>query len=696
MMQVLLDSRRMPVLLLVLLLNFAGGLQGSNPQIIINEILYHPPLDLEHLQYVELFNRSSSEVNISRWAFTKGIEFTFPEGIKIAGGGYLVVCRNREAFSEQYGKDIPAVGNFRGRLSHQGETIELSNAKKEVVDSVVYSDGGNWPTGADGYSPSLERICPDAPSRESGNWAASRLPPIHSPRGTPGRVNDNFSPNLPPSVKSVKFLPACPRPGAEVAVTATVSDDDGVESVILLFWTVRSGRESKPAGRPMERISGGATRGTYRAVIEGQPAESLVRFQIQAADAAGTKRLHPAESEPCWTHSTFVLSPQKAGIAQGWVVHIRDTEEPSPGRRSFRSPSRASQTRGGAAFIYLPPGETEYLTFDHVSIPPRKGGFKVRFHKSQTLKGMKTVNIIFEGVPRYVLSEALSYEVYRMAGVPAELTEFIRIQVDGRQLGYHLLIEQPNRSFLRRNGRNPDGNLYKLLWYGGGIVGKHEKKTNIHTGHDDLLALIQGLNEKSGTAQWEYIQEHFNVDEVASYFAVNMCISNWDGFHNNYFTYHETGGAEKWEIYPWDEDKTWGAYDGASPPYDFYEMPLTMGMNGDRPTGGGRGRGWGGSWWRPGGYFSGPLLANPHFRKRFLRRLKEICLTLFTEEVFYPIMDRMERRLEPEIRLQAEAREAQSQYALQEFRMNMQSFRNQVKYRRRFILSQREIRELGE
>ena len=61
-----------------------------------------------------------------------------------------------------------------------------------------------------------------------------------------------------------------------------------------------------------------------------------------------------------------------------------------------------------------------------------------------------------------------------------------------------------------------------------------------------------------------------------------MCIQNWDGFFNNYFLYHDAAGTGKWEMYPWDEDKTWGDYDGGSENYDWYTMPLTYGMNDGR------------------------------------------------------------------------------------------------------------------
>jgi len=84
---------------------------------------------------------------------------------------------------------------------------------------------------------------------------------------------------------------------------------------------------------------------------------------------------------------------------------------------------------------------------------------------------------------------------------------------------------------------------------------------------------------------YDFIERNFNVTNFIDYFAVNMCIQNWDGFFNNYFTYHDTGPSGRWEIYPWDEDKTWGDYDGRPDDQPWYTMPLTFGMNGDQPPG---------------------------------------------------------------------------------------------------------------
>jgi len=86
----------------------------------------------------------------------------------------------------------------------------------------------------------------------------------------------------------------------------------------------------------------------------------------------------------------------------------------------------------------------------------------------------------------------------------------------------------------------------------------------------------------------------------------------------------------------------------------------------------------GAMWWRAPGHFSGPLLANPEFRKRFLARLRELCETHFTPATMNPVIDAMEQRLAPEI----------PAGSMSEFRRHVESFREQVVGRRKFILEE--------
>ncbi|MCX8036727.1 MAG: lamin tail domain-containing protein, partial [Candidatus Sumerlaeia bacterium] len=70
-----------------------------NRDVVINEIMYHPFSDRDDDEYVELYNRGSAPADLSGWAFTKGIEFTFARGTILPPDSYLVVAKNRRALA---------------------------------------------------------------------------------------------------------------------------------------------------------------------------------------------------------------------------------------------------------------------------------------------------------------------------------------------------------------------------------------------------------------------------------------------------------------------------------------------------------------------------------------------------------------------------------------------------------------------
>lgn len=691
---------------LMFLLFIIPATQADSTNILINEIMYHPPNDLEAEEFIELHNSGESTVDLSGWKFVKGIDYEFPDGAFIKPDGYIVICRSLDGFRAVYGKKAITFGNYERTLSNGGELITLSDSTGNVVDSVEYDDRPPWPIGADGYSASLERICPSTES-DAWNWTSSPLPSDKKrSTGTPGQRNSCYCESPSPIISEVSFSPTNPKPGQSVTARAKVANGD---QVTLLYRVAKSGSEGKEKKLPMKAIADGR----YEAAIPGQTDHSIIRFRIKAVGGNGLVRFQPHQNELRPAYSYFVHeNKESATIPIGFIINIAERSNRS--RRRSRQPNlpflhtvsrSGSMTdpppRGTSAFVYISPDTRTYQIFDYVNVVPRKGGYKVRFHKDQPLKGMTIINLIFEYMPRFVLAEHMSYEVYKRAGVPTEYNEYVRLSVDDRLLGYHLLVEQPNRNFLRRNDRDDSGNLYKLLWYHEGVVEQHEKKTNLHTGHDDVIELVSALEKTKGKEQWEIIKQHFNVDEIMNYFAVSLCITNWDGFWNNYFAYHDINGSGKWEIYPWDEDKTWGYYDGASPGRLLYDMPLTFGM--DEPRKSWRrktrkgGPNWGQPgkpmWWRPAGYFSGPILANKYFRELFLVRLREITENIYTEAAFFPIMDELEKTLAPEMRIRAVADGRNPDVILRRFHRNIKYLKEHLTERRKFILSQKEIRE---
>lgn len=123
-------------------------------------------------QWVELYNRSASPVDLGGWQLDGGIRYTFPSNTLLAADAYLVVANNAAALRAKY-PDIAVFGDFQGQLSHRGERVVLRDAEENLACAVTYYDSHPWPACADGGGSSLELRDPRADPAAPESWAAS-------------------------------------------------------------------------------------------------------------------------------------------------------------------------------------------------------------------------------------------------------------------------------------------------------------------------------------------------------------------------------------------------------------------------------------------------------------------------------------------------------------------------------------------
>jgi hypothetical protein len=151
--------------------------------VVINELMYKPISGNDDDQYIELYNQGSNAVNLAGWQFTSGVAFTFPPNVVLASNGYLVVARNLTNLLGKYTNlnTSNTVGNYTGKLSHNGERVALAmpqslfgtNTIYVVEDEVTFGTGGRWGEWSSGGGSSLELIDPHANHRLAANWADS-------------------------------------------------------------------------------------------------------------------------------------------------------------------------------------------------------------------------------------------------------------------------------------------------------------------------------------------------------------------------------------------------------------------------------------------------------------------------------------------------------------------------------------------
>ena len=127
--------------------------------VVINEILYNPPIGNGAGEFIELYNLSGTDIDVGGWSFTRGVSLVIPSDTVIPEGGYLVAASNPTLLESAHGIS-GVLGPWTGSLANEGESIRLVDAIGNTVEEVRYHDGGRWSRWADGGGSSLELIDP--------------------------------------------------------------------------------------------------------------------------------------------------------------------------------------------------------------------------------------------------------------------------------------------------------------------------------------------------------------------------------------------------------------------------------------------------------------------------------------------------------------------------------------------------------
>ncbi len=125
--------------------NIGQPIPNVAQQVIVNELMYHPGFgdpgypgyvaEDTMKQWVELYNKGTTAVNLSNWQLTQGAKYTFPSGTSIAAGGYLVVAADPATFHATY----PSVSNYVG-----GVTLVAPAATAEALVPTSAALGTTW------------------------------------------------------------------------------------------------------------------------------------------------------------------------------------------------------------------------------------------------------------------------------------------------------------------------------------------------------------------------------------------------------------------------------------------------------------------------------------------------------------------------------------------------------------------------
>lgn len=222
-------------------------------------------------------------------------------------------------------------------------------------------------------------------------------------------------------------------------------------------------------------------------------------------------------------------------------------------------------------------GNSSYLTGSGLKKP-----FKLdlnHFDKELSVAGVSELNLNNNAMDPTFMREAMSYQFFRDAGVPASRTAWALVYLSVEDLherklaGLYTIVEEINRPFLKEHFGSAKGLLLKpenafSLPYLGEDFAKYEKiyrpKTEATPETSRRLIDFLKLVHKADDATFERsIGDYLDIESFLRFVAANSLLGNMDSFlstgHNFYLYIHPK--TLKAYFIPWDLNLSFGTFD---------------------------------------------------------------------------------------------------------------------------------------
>jgi hypothetical protein len=559
-----------------------GAPADGSPRVVISEIYYHPARlsswvapgdDGEGSEFVEFANPGAADVDLGGWRL-RGVGFEFPAGTILEPGEFLAVARHPEAFAEAF-QWQESLGGFTGRLANSGERLTLEDAGGVVIDSVFYGETDPWPYEADGGGKGLEKIVLTSDGAEPANWRASDP--------SPGAANAAAGIRHPPSVTFVRHFPQQPRELESVIVSARVEGAPDLPPPLVQI--VHNAGAARFAPNLTLRMAddglsgdGEAGDGVYGARLPPFAHNTQVRFRVVATqEGLTTESPVPAQpgaprSDEVW--GFYVDDHQTESDLPTYHILLDGVDGSLPGQVNDALQCERYAKASFAFDGHLYP-DVDVRFRGNTMCVVEKRNFKIRFRSGRLFHGRRKVNLNSLWTDKSLVREHLAWSLQRELGLPYCETQYARLNVSGSYYGLYLELEHPDERFLKRNGLDDHGTLYKAtdptpgeLRVGvaeaslDGYQRLWESETSPTVDYGDLADFVDAMHSTGGGKDGpsvDFWQERSFEDSIVAYQTGQVLLNNMDGARKNHFLYHDLS-EDRWTILPWDLDLSFGKY----------------------------------------------------------------------------------------------------------------------------------------
>lgn len=332
-------------LLAAFLGNFANAqTPPSSPSVVINEISWTGTAANSADEWIELYNTTSSDINLSGWRIEDDDNdqiYSIGSGT-IAAGSYFLIEDSQETTS--IAADL--IANLS--LSNTGDKLVLKNASGDMVD-IVNTNAGNWYAGNNTTKASMERRNASDSNDSADNWTSNSGSNGALDRngnvilGTPRSINSASTQRASVNLIASKTNPAN---GETISVEALVSNAQNLFSygfdivynpAVLEFINATDGNFLNENGNISTSFQAGLENGTSGKLVvaearlsenssgvSGNGSLFAINFRVIGADGANSNITLAANS--------FLANPTNDLTADftGVSVSVAVTVTPQP------------------------------------------------------------------------------------------------------------------------------------------------------------------------------------------------------------------------------------------------------------------------------------------------------------------------------------------------------------------------------
>jgi hypothetical protein len=212
-------------------------------------------------------------------------------------------------------------------------------------------------------------------------------------------------------------------------------------------------------------------------------------------------------------------------------------------RRAPREWTRATLRFGSEVF----PDVAVHIKGSEGSLQPidRRPSLTVSFNRlvpGRRFHGLKKIHFNNTAEDPTFMTEVITSELCREAGLPAARSAHGTLALNGRDLGLYIVKEGLTKEFLARHFGDTSGALYdggfqKDITQPWEQIGGDEP-----TDQAERLELLAAAREPDLARRWERLQQVLDTDRFITLLAWTTITWNWDGYpmaRNNYRVYHD-------------------------------------------------------------------------------------------------------------------------------------------------------------